>query len=665
MTIPAGDPSDNNSGVYVQSGNGQNAVFFAVVGDNSLEWSVTANGNWQGWNYLGSINPTSSHAYQVTLQTNGTFSVWLDGTAKATGISAGPASAWTGGMAAADLYTQTGTGGEQVNTIFNNVSWNAPVVPAAPTNLAATAGNGQVTLTWTAAGGAISYNLYRGTSGGGETLLQSGLTGTSFTNTGLSNGTTYYYQITAVNSSGESARSTEVSATPQGSTNDWFAANMPDEGLQALARTDFNRDGSITYSDMLGLLNQAVSGGTVTQSVLTSLQALASSSGATYLNMSASLQGLAFNVANGPATTYQGSPLAGLAVGSSATQLQDLVNKWFLGEDLPMVDTQFWAVSGYELAGGTLFGSSGAPQYTDIVQGQEGDCWLLAAFAETAYKQPAVIQGSFTDDGLVVENGVQVHVWTYRYYSGTTPEYLTVNNYFPDNGGVFCYADFQQTVSGASNVLWAPLMEKAYAEIDGGVYANLNGGYAQNVLPTLTGGTAGSYIFGSQSSYVSAVNSSSTLLTLACWSTSYGLISDHDYAVISYNAANQTFQLYNPWGYDQPASLTWSQLQQCFTQDGDTVVGSPATIELTSNRLTNEIAPFVRANSSALDLPGGNSSPVSATEISPVSSAPAANRQAPTPANLIAALNNLQATNSPTRQRHDQALDDFFARWDF
>ena len=204
MTIPAGAPSDNNSGVYVQSGNGQNAVFFAVVDNNSLEWSVTANGNWQGWNFLGSINPTSSHVYQITLQSNGTFSVWLDGTAKATGISAGPASVWTGGMAAADLYTQTGTGGEQVNTIFNNVSWNAPVVPAAPTNLAATAGNGQVTLTWTAAGGATNYNLYRGTSGGGETLLQSGLTGTSFTNTGLSNGTTYYYQVTAVNSSGES-----------------------------------------------------------------------------------------------------------------------------------------------------------------------------------------------------------------------------------------------------------------------------------------------------------------------------------------------------------------------------------------------------------------------------------------------------------------------------
>ena len=180
--------------------------------------------------------------------------------------------------------------------------------------------------------GATGYNLYRGTSSGGETLLQAGLAGTSFTNTGLASGTTYYYQVTAVNSKGESAKSGQVSAT---TGNDWFSSNMPDPGLQDLARTDFNRDGSITYKDMLGLLNQAVSEGTVTQNVLASLRALAGSSGAAYLNMSASLQGLAYNLANGAATTYQGSSLPSLAVGSSGTQLQDLVNKWFLGEDLP------------------------------------------------------------------------------------------------------------------------------------------------------------------------------------------------------------------------------------------------------------------------------------------------------------------------------------------
>jgi hypothetical protein len=89
--------------------------------------------------------------------------------------------------------------------------------PAAPTGLKATASSGQVALTWTASTGATSYKVYRSTSQGGEgaTAYQTGLTATAFTDTGVSNGTTYYYQISAVNTVGESARTVEVSATPQ------------------------------------------------------------------------------------------------------------------------------------------------------------------------------------------------------------------------------------------------------------------------------------------------------------------------------------------------------------------------------------------------------------------------------------------------------------------
>jgi len=89
-----------------------------------------------------------------------------------------------------------------------------PTAPAAPTNLKATAGNAQVALTWTGSAGATSYTLYRGTASGGETLLKSGLTATSYTDTGLTNGTTYFYQVAAANSVGTSANSSEVSAKP-------------------------------------------------------------------------------------------------------------------------------------------------------------------------------------------------------------------------------------------------------------------------------------------------------------------------------------------------------------------------------------------------------------------------------------------------------------------
>jgi hypothetical protein len=86
--------------------------------------------------------------------------------------------------------------------------------PSAPVNVAATAGNAQVSLSWTASSGATSYNVKRGTTSGGPYTTIAGPTTTGHVNTGLSNGTTYYYVVSAVNASGESSNSSQVSATP-------------------------------------------------------------------------------------------------------------------------------------------------------------------------------------------------------------------------------------------------------------------------------------------------------------------------------------------------------------------------------------------------------------------------------------------------------------------
>ena len=89
-------------------------------------------------------------------------------------------------------------------------------VQAAPTGLTATGGNAQVTLNWNAYTGATSYNIYRATTAGGEgsTPYQTGVATNSFVNTGLTNGTTYYYKVTAVTASGQSPQSNEQSAMP-------------------------------------------------------------------------------------------------------------------------------------------------------------------------------------------------------------------------------------------------------------------------------------------------------------------------------------------------------------------------------------------------------------------------------------------------------------------
>jgi len=106
-----------------------------------------------------------------------------------------------------------------------------PTAPPPPTNVSAVAGNGTVSLTWTApsfdGGSAITgYDVYEGTTSGGEltTPVASGVSGTStstvctstcaYTVTGLTNGVTYFFEVKAVNSVGTSAVSNEASAAP-------------------------------------------------------------------------------------------------------------------------------------------------------------------------------------------------------------------------------------------------------------------------------------------------------------------------------------------------------------------------------------------------------------------------------------------------------------------
>lgn len=82
-------------------------------------------------------------------------------------------------------------------------------------NIAAAAGNGVVNLTWDAAAGAEGYNVYRAPIEGGElTALGTGLTSLFFADKTVTNGTKYYYAVTATLGSGESTILDMVSATP-------------------------------------------------------------------------------------------------------------------------------------------------------------------------------------------------------------------------------------------------------------------------------------------------------------------------------------------------------------------------------------------------------------------------------------------------------------------
>jgi fibronectin type 3 domain-containing protein len=90
----------------------------------------------------------------------------------------------------------------------------APTAPAPPLNLTATGGNQHVSLAWTASTGATSYNVKRATTNGGPYTTVASPTGASYTDTTVTNETTYYYVVTAVSAGGESANSNQASATP-------------------------------------------------------------------------------------------------------------------------------------------------------------------------------------------------------------------------------------------------------------------------------------------------------------------------------------------------------------------------------------------------------------------------------------------------------------------
>ncbi|WP_050027587.1 RICIN domain-containing protein [Verrucomicrobium sp. BvORR034] len=126
---------------------------------------------------------------------------------------------------------------------------SAPLfTPAAPAALLAAPGEHTVPLRWQPSFGATSYTVKRATASGGTYApIASGITTSSYTDATVTNGTTYYYVVTASNAAGTSANSPEDSATPlnpmvnivfDGTAND--SANNPN-GAQGAAKA-FDRN---------------------------------------------------------------------------------------------------------------------------------------------------------------------------------------------------------------------------------------------------------------------------------------------------------------------------------------------------------------------------------------------------------------------------------------
>jgi cellulose 1,4-beta-cellobiosidase len=120
----------------------------------------------------------------------------------------------TNGTAYYYVVSSVRSGGQSANSSQVSATPQLPP-PAPPASVAATPGNGQAVLAWTTSSGAATYDVEQSPVSGGPYVTIAATAGNSYTNTGLTNGVTYYYVVASVNTNGAGADSGEVSATPQ------------------------------------------------------------------------------------------------------------------------------------------------------------------------------------------------------------------------------------------------------------------------------------------------------------------------------------------------------------------------------------------------------------------------------------------------------------------
>ncbi len=393
---------------------------------------------------------------------------------------------------------------------------------------------------------------------------------------------------------------------------DWFQSNLYDAGIQTLARTEYNRDQMLTRNDMLELFAQAKIDGVVSSNEFHDLSALVAAGRSGVLAMPDNVLNLAGKVVNGDPDNatyhyvqtalqtalfvngtsltsiggFHSIALGNLHAGSPAWQLTDLVNKWFLGMDLPTAETYVNGVWVYRKWGldtqATLFGNG--ISYADIRQGAAGDGFFLGGVAALANQSPGTIYNNFIDNA----DGT----YTVRFYnSDGATSYVTVNRLLPENAyGNFLYANKGQSLSDPNVKLWVALYEKAFIEANASAgrgvwHVGLGGGnsylaFPPNPSPIVAGrGASHNNLFTDQAGFTQLVDSNQKVVCLLPKQFSSAIFSidgftiapSTTYAVLGHDPASGLFTVFNPWGIANGRAadvlhLTWQQIRDIFLE---------------------------------------------------------------------------------------------------
>ena len=364
-------------------------------------------------------------------------------------------------------------------------------------------------------------------------------------------------------------------------------------------------DGELSRQDWIGaggIFDSVEADGKVTPSEFNSLKSIIAnatlidgsqaSSGTGQYPMYNYVFNLAGKVINGnfANATYQNQPLGNLAPNSSAIQLAQLVDKWFLGLDRPEAGDNPYL----QASANPLFGPNG-PVVNDIIQGNIGDCYFLSSVGTILSKEivsgPDLIAvynptSGQNPNGLFIANGDGTYTVKFFHQSQSTgqlvPDYVTVDYYFPttESGSIakWNYANAYKTFSDQTVPLWVAMIEKAFVQENASAvwsnpsdkadvrnaYSAINGTYYGNQTLMFLSGQAGYQNITKLSGLtfqeiVSAYNAGvgvvfgtlqNPVVDIATGSVanSHPLVGNHDYMMVGYDSISQTILLRNPWG---------------------------------------------------------------------------------------------------------------------
>jgi hypothetical protein len=312
-------------------------------------------------------------------------------------------------------------------------------------------------------------------------------------------------------------------------------------------------DGQISRNDMINILRSTKDYGSVHAEEFTDLKDILND--ANSFGMQDYVQNLSKKVVYGDLANAT-SGFGNLFAGSSATQMENLVGKWFLGNDRPD------AAGTYRYTQGSLF--QGGISINDVNQGAVGDCYFMATLGALAVDKPTTIQNMFIDNG----DGT----FTVRFMKNGVADYVTVDRYLPTYAnGTAIYAGWNGGANTeTNNELWVALAEKAYAQVNesGWIgrdntnsYSGLNGGWMDTVMNQITGlGTSSKYVSSmTKTELINLLNSNKLLTAGFVHGGGFGVVNSHAYTVTGYNGTTGKFFLHNPWG-NTHAEVTWEQL---------------------------------------------------------------------------------------------------------